>query len=146
MKIDLTLNRLIKTGKYTEGKLYINGVYFCDTIEPYDSNLTQDDAVNVIESEKKLHKICIPSGKYKVILNYSARFKRILPLLVGVKGFTGIRIHVGNTVENSEGCILVGRKNKDGFIVKSSLTLNSLIDTLKGNSCSITIQDKNGKS
>lgn len=140
MKINLTLKRLAKTDKYTEGKLYLNGVYFCDTLEPFDSGLTQNDAVNIIEEEKKLHKISIPSGKYKVILNYSARFKKVLPLLIGVKGFTGVRIHAGNTVENTEGCILVGMKLKDNYITYSRIHIDSLMSKLKGNDCSITIK------
>ena len=140
MRIDLILKRLNKIDKYTEGKLYINGVYFCDTIEPYDSGLTQSDAVNAIEEEKKLHKICIPSGNYSIILNYSAKFRQVLPLLVGVKGFTGIRIHAGNTVENTEGCILVGMKAKDGYIVDSKAHLSYLMSKLKGNDCNITIK------
>lgn len=129
--IELLLKREILTDTYTEGKLYINGEYFCDTIE---------DKVRDIDKDGKIYgKTAIPYGEYIVKLTYSNKFKRILPILLDVPYFTGIRIHSGNTAEDSLGCILVGVKLKDGYITKSKDTEKKLIDKLKGNDIKIRI-------
>lgn len=60
--------------------------------------------------EKVYGQTCIPPGRYKMIVSYSPRFKILLPLLLNVPGFTGIRIHGGNTPEHTEGCPLVGKR------------------------------------
>lgn len=52
----------------------------------------------------------IPDGSYKVILTYSPKFHRILPLFTGIKGHNGVRIHVGNFVEDTVGCVLIGAR------------------------------------
>ena len=83
------------------GGLYIDGTYFCYTLEDTDRKLEEDG----IKIPKQT---AIPRGKYKVIINHSNRFKRDMPLLLDVPQFEGIRIHAGNTPENTEGCILLG--------------------------------------
>lgn len=84
-----------------------------------------------IKKRKVYGETAIPSGTYKVILSYSPKFKRILPEILDVKGFTGIRLHNGSEVSNSLGCPLLGRKYKDGFLTDSKKTTNSLIQKLK---------------
>ena len=130
--IELLLKREILTDTYTEGKLYINGEYFCDTIE---------DKVRVLNNkeDKVYGKTAIPYGEYIVKLTYSNKMKRILPILLDVPYFTGIRIHSGNTAEDSLGCILVGVKLKDGYIIKSKDNENKLLDILKDNDIKIRI-------
>lgn len=130
--IELLLKREILTDTYTEGKLYINGEYFCDTIE---------DKVRVLNNkeDKVYGKTAIPYGEYIVKLTYSNKMKRILPILLDVPYFTGIRIHSGNTAEDSLGCILVGVKLKDGYIIKSKDTEKKLLDRLKDNDIKIRI-------
>ena len=82
--------------KSTIGKLYIDGVFECYTLED-------------VQREIKVHGCtAIPLGSYKTIITLSNRFKRELPLLVDVKGFEGVRIHAGNVAEDTEGCVLVG--------------------------------------
>lgn len=132
--MQLTLKRICKTQEYTEGKLYIDGVYFCDTLEDTDRELYQITDEWIIKSIKVYGKTCIPYGTYKVILSISNRFKKLMPEVLNVKGFTGIRIHSGNTHEDTSGCILVGTKSGDGIITKSRKTFNQLMNILRGNS------------
>ena len=124
--------KLIRTwyaDTYTIGKLYIDGVYFCDTLEDKNRDVDKNGIFN--NGEKKVYgKTCIPFGTYKVILSMSSRFKKILPLLLNVPQFDGIRIHSGNTDEDSSGCILVGINDIKGRISKSTITLNSLMTKL----------------
>ncbi len=120
----LTLKRIFLTDNYTIGKLYIDGVIFCDTLEDKVRRFTEDDP-------KLYGKTAIPSGVYDVIITYSNRFKRELPLLMKVPHFEGIRIHSGNTHEDTEGCILVGVNDIKGKVTKSRVTFNKLFDLMK---------------
>lgn len=128
----LHLKRLEKTKLYTMGKLYINHLYFCDTIE---------DTVRVLNSSKdKIYgKTSIPAGQYRVVLTLSPRFKRLLPLILDVPYFEGIRIHSGNTADDSMGCILVGEYVGNGYIKNSRKIENMLVDILEKTDEDITI-------
>ena len=105
----LTLDRKYKLPTYTIGKLYIDGEYFCDTLEDKDRGLTDGMTVSEISKIKIKKETAIPTGTYKVTITYSNRFKKNMPLINNVKGFEGIRIHSGNTDKDTEGCILVGQ-------------------------------------
>lgn len=118
--MQLELRRIFKAEEYTIGRLYIDGNYFCDTLE---------DAARA-PGVKIAGKTAIPAGTYKIILNYSHRFKRILPLLLGVPMFSGIRIHAGNTAEDTEGCILVGKNTQKGKVLESKVTFEKLFKIL----------------
>lgn len=91
---------LLDRSQYAEGStvgdLYINGVWECVTLE------------DGVRPEKIKGETAIPCGEYEVLLTHSPKFKRTLPVLVDVPGFEGIRIHPGNTVNDTEGCLLVG--------------------------------------
>lgn len=100
----LQLVRITFNATETLGHLYIDGNYFCDTLE------------DTFREVKIKHETCIPTGKYKVTLTYSNRFKRVLPLLHNVPNFEGIRIHRGNTDKDTSGCILVGEKSGNKVI------------------------------
>lgn len=108
------------TKDHTHGKLYIEDIYFCDTIEDQERDV------------KVQNQTAIPCGTYKVIVNKSTRFKKLMPLLLNVPNFTGVRIHSGNTKEDTEGCVLVGKKLKDGFIKSSRVTFKELMSRLQG--------------
>lgn len=102
----------------TLGTMYINDKFFCYTLEDYDRKLKQSQDKDFIKANKIAKLTAMPSGNYRVILSVSNRFKRLMPEVLNVKGFAGIRIHGGNTHENTEGCILVA---KNRYINKPSL-------------------------
>lgn len=127
----LKLLRYPSVSNYTEGKLYINGVYFCDTLEDTDRGLDQSMSEFEIKRRKIYGQTCIPSGEYKVILNMSPRFKKILPRILDVKGFEGVLMHAGNTVQDSSGCILLGTKSSNGVLMNSRKSVDVLIKKLE---------------
>lgn len=96
----LELKRTQCGGTTTVGQFFVDGEYECLCIEDQDRQLESNPAGKVYGQT------CIPRGKYKVIITWSNRFNRELPLLVGVENFSGVRIHPGNTHENTEGCLL----------------------------------------
>ena len=137
----LTLDRKYKLPTYTIGKLYIDGEYFCDTLEDKDRGLTDSMFVSEISKIKIKKETAIPTGTYKVTITYSNRFKKNMPLINNVKGFEGIRIHSGNTNQDTEGCILVGFNKIKGNVINSRDTYNKLFSILsKSNNITITIK------
>lgn len=111
-EMKLKLERLYLKPDYTIGKLYIDGKYFCDTLE---------DQVRDLAKERKIPgRTAIPAGVYEVIVNISPRFRRKLPRLLDVAGFDGILIHRGNTAEDTSGCILVGENRERGKVINST--------------------------
>ena len=114
----LELERIFLGADYTIGKLFIDGVYECDTLE------------DTVREFKIKHETAIPKGTYKVIITMSQRFQRLLPLLVDVPNFNGIRIHPGNTKADTSGCILVGVNKVKGMVINSRVTFNRLFAKL----------------
>jgi Family of unknown function (DUF5675) len=106
---------------YTAGRLFVDQVWVCDTLE---------DTYRPPPAVKVPGKTCIPEGTYKIHVTHSPRFRRPLPLLVDVPDFSGIRIHAGNTVDDTEGCILVGERAGDGHIVRSRVALREVMSLL----------------
>lgn len=139
--MDLLLKRIARRSTYTIGKLYIDGVYFCDTIEDCDRGLDQSLPACVNKKRKIQGKTAIPVGRYQVVLNMqSPRFskkkqydfcKGYLPRLLNVPAFEGVLIHIGNTAEDSEGCILVGKNKVVGKVLESTATFHALYEKLK---------------
>jgi len=115
---------------HTTGKLYVNGIYECFTLEDTVRNGT-----------KVIGKTAIPIGTYKLIIDASTRFKQDMPHILDVPDFTGVRIHAGNTSADTDGCILLGSTwaGKD-FIGNSKIAYKKFFDKLKQNkTVSITI-------
>lgn len=111
----LTLQRKWETGHSTIGELSVDGVFECFTLE------------DVRRPGPKIYgETAIPPGTYDVVITRSQRFQRMLPLLVNVPDFTGIRIHPGNTAKDTDGCILVGRVRNDDLIMSSVAALDAL--------------------
>lgn len=111
------VKRTFKGTEYTIGKLYIDGAYFCDTME---------DTVRT--GEKIAEKTAIPAGTYKVKMTWSPRFKRYLPEILNVPNFSGVRIHAGNSALDTEGCILLGLNKVKARVVCSKNAVEFFID------------------
>ncbi len=132
MKLVLT-TKFEGTG-YTIGDLTINGIFFCNTLEDTIRklvDLNKDGDFDDKNEGKVYGETAIPRGIYKVILSYSNRFKRILPELLSVKGFAGIRIHSGNKAVDTHGCILVGDNTEKGKVTGSRVKELALIKLMQ---------------
>jgi hypothetical protein len=115
---------------YTISNLYIDGVFECNVLEDTVRDLNNDGDLDDAGETKVYGETAIPAGTYKVVLSYSNRFKRVLPEILGVKGFEGIRIHGGNDRNDTHGCLLVGKNNVVGKVTDSQNTLNRLFGKL----------------
>ena len=115
--------------------------YFCDTLEPTWRNLlgitlsagevdARSGRVSGKVARKVRGKTAIPEGSYPLLVTPSPRFKCFLPLVQGVPGFEGIRIHAGNYPDDTQGCILVGENKFRGMVVNSRIWLNRLISRI----------------
>ena len=124
--MELKVVRSIRNVASTLGTMYINDEFFAYTCEDTVRNLNGD------RSKKIKGQTAIDAGRYEVVLSYSDHFQKYLPLLLKVPCFEGIRIHGGNTSEDSLGCILIGA-NSDlkSCISNCASKVNSLVATLK---------------
>lgn len=120
----LTLIRKEFTEDYTMGELYIDDAYFCNTLELTTRKLEK-------ASDKVPGKTAIPFGLYQVKLTYSNHFKRILPEILNVLFFKGVRFHEGNTIKDIRGCIAVGKKVGAGVLAFSRKTTDELVARMK---------------
>ena len=111
--MQVNVRRTFKGPDYTIGKLYIDGHYLCDTLE---------DTVRPAGT-KIAGKTAIPAGTYRVKKTMSPRFKKILPEILNVPGFAGVRIHSGNTAKDTEGCLLLGLNKAKGAVLESQATM-----------------------
>ena len=120
--MEILLQRIKQYPDVTLGKLYINGQFYCHTLEP------------AIRKEKdKYLGAAIPAGTYSLELTKSRRFNRLLPLLLNVPGFEGIRIHAGNKKSDTRGCILLGREQSGKIIYRSAEAVHNFIRLLFAN-------------
>lgn len=112
----ITVKRTFKGPEYTIGKLYIDGAYFCDTLE------------DTVRKVKIAGKTAIPAGTYKVKKTMSPRFKKILPEILNVPNFSGVRIHSGNTAADTDGCLLLGLNKAKGQVLCSKDAMAFFMD------------------
>lgn len=153
----ITVDRKYKKPAYTIGKLYINGTFFCNTMEDKDRGLSQSMQLYKIQSLKKAGVTAIPTGTYNVRMDivspkYSQKAWYVtncngakVPRLENVPGFEGVLIHTGNTAADSSGCILVGKNDVQGMVTKSKDYFLKLYNTMysaykKGEKITIVIK------
>ncbi len=122
--MEITLERKIFNPNSTEGNLYINGKWFCHTIE----DVVRAEPGKWNTDLKVYSKTAIPYGKYPVLATWSARFKRILTGVFSVPDFEGIRIHNGTSELSSAGCIIVSYKDdgKNHRLINDKAAMNDL--------------------
>lgn len=119
------------------GRLSLDGHFVCDTLEPPSHGLTSATVPRTIRDIKRLGRSAIPVGVYRLVLGYSPRFSPrpfykacgggLVPRLLNVSGFDGVLIHCGNTVVDTCGCILVGRRADASTLVESQKTYSRLM-------------------
>lgn len=138
----LKIDRTYKKEKYTIGRLYVDGVFFCNTLEDVDRGLDESTTALEIADKKVCGETAIPTGTYKVVMDvYSPKFGKkdyyknfcggYLPRLLNVKGFNGILIHRGVDQSDSAGCILVGWNRVKGKLVDSQKAFEELYAMMK---------------
>jgi hypothetical protein len=138
----LTLKRIAKRDTYTIGKLYINGEYFCDTLEDKDRGLKQSMSLSEIKAKKVYGKTAIPAGEYEVTLHtispkYSKKPWYVkfcgakMPRILNIPGYDGVLMHPGNSDKDTCGCILVGKNTVVGKVLESRDTFAKLYPILK---------------
>lgn len=116
----IRIDRKWKKAEYTISRVYINGSYFgCNSLEDTDRGLLQTMQISELQRRKVKGKTAIPRGYYDVRITYSPKYKRMMPLVVDVPAFSGIRLHSLNKPEDSEGCIGFGKNDKVGWISDS---------------------------
>lgn len=111
----------------THGALSVDGVPECVTLE----DEIREVADMPVETWKIPGQTAIPVGTFGVIVDFSSRFNRLMPHIVGVDGFTGIRLHSGNTAADTEGCILVGRQRDGDMVTESRIAFEALFAKIK---------------
>lgn len=141
--MELRVERKWKKSNYTIGNLYVNNVWFCNTLEDTDRNLKKSMGLEEIKSKKVYGKTAIPIGTYSINMNtISPKFskkqfyisnanKGRVPRLENVKGFDGILIHCGNYASESYGCLLVGLNKIKGGVTQSKETFKKLYHILQ---------------
>ena len=135
--MEILLKRIAKKNLYTIGKLYIDGVYFCDTIEDKDRGLSQSMSLDEIKKIKVSNETAIPTGTYNITLNVvSPKFKDRawakpyggkVPRILNVPGFEGVLIHPGNDQDDTSGCIILGKNKVIGKVIESQATFKAFM-------------------
>lgn len=141
--MELIVKRTYLGSNYTIGHLYINGKFFCDTLEDVDRGLNKEMPLHNIQEKKIKGKTCIPYGTYRVSMNivspkysnyakypYALYVKGRMPRVLDVPGFDGILIHPGTTEADTDGCLLVGENKIKGKLINSQATWKKLCTLL----------------
>jgi hypothetical protein len=117
--VKIKLIRDTFTEKSTIGKLFINDIYECNTLEDF------------VRKGKKIYgKTAIPEGVYPVIIDWSNKYQRNMPHILNVPEFSGIRIHSGNDSDDTEGCIILGMNRKIDWVGQSRTAYTAFFSKL----------------
>ncbi len=119
------------TPQSTIGEFFVNGAFYCYTLEDVDRGLTCDLPLAEIKARKQFAQTAIPTGTYEVVVNWSNRFQKQMPLLLRVPGWEGVRIHSGNYPTQTEGCLLLGKLKLTDMVGVSNATFASFMTVLK---------------
>ena len=130
-KMELYLKRETFTEQSTIGKLSIDGQFECFILEDKDRGLNDKMSIAEIEAHKVFGKTCIPYGRYEIDWTMSARFKKMMPILLKTPGYSGVRIHTGNTDKDTLGCLLPGKKRADNMVTESTAATNLLYSKIQ---------------
>lgn len=123
----------------TLGCLYVDGHWFAFTCE----DVIREQPGVPVSTWKVDGQTAIPAGRYRVVITDSPRFKRPMPLLVDVPGFSGVRIHPGNGSDETEGCLLVGWDRVAGRVLQSRAAFAALFDLLAAATSEVWIAIEN---
>ena len=140
--MEILVDRKYKKSAYTIGNLYLNGQWFCNTLEDRDRGLNDSMPLEMIKAKKVYGETAIPTGRYTVRMDivspkysayewYKKNFGGRMPRLENVKGFSGILVHPGNTALDSNGCLLVGMNKAKGKVLESRDTFLKLWKVLE---------------
>ena len=149
----LTVKRTALISSYTLGELYIDGQFFCSTLEDKDRGLTQNMSVEQIKSMKVPGETAIPKGIYKVTLDVvSPKFSKYpfymkvcegkLPRLIDVKGYEGVLIHVADGIKRDtllQGCIGIGNLSSEEYLINGKQVFTEFYNRIKGNDVELEI-------
>ena len=133
----LEVKRAYKKATYTIGNLYVDGKWICNILEDTDRGLRQDMSLAELQTRKMYGKTAIPAGTYTIKLTYSprlagrryaAKYEGCLPEVCDVKAYSGVRLHPGNTAEDTLGCLLPGYNKVKGKVVQSTECFYNLMD------------------
>lgn len=143
--MNIEVVRLYKKDTYTIGKMYVDGKYFCDTLEDKDRGLEQDMPLSKLKKMKVYGKTAIPYGTYDVKVYFWAKFRKNYPLLMNVPAYTGILIHGLTDHSQTLGCIGVGENRERGKLKNSERYVRVLTKMCeeaesKGETIKITIR------
>lgn len=129
--MELELTRTTRTNRSTIGELTVNGKFECFILEDKDRGLQQGMALSELMAAKIKTRTAIPTGRYEIVTNFSDRFQKMLPLLLDVPAFAGIRIHPGNTDSDTEGCLLPGKTKSPDMVGSSRAAFTALFNKIK---------------
>lgn len=121
----ILVQRDIFTDKSTTSKVYVDDKFFCYGLEDVDRKLECNPECKVYGET------AIPRGEYKVIIDFSQRFQKLMPRVLDVPGFTGVRIHPGNTQADTHGCLLVGTGRGADVVTNSRAAYGKLLDLIE---------------
>lgn len=128
--MEIVSTRKVFTEKTTISEVFVDGIRECFFLEDKDRGLIQSMNLEEIKKLKVYGETAIPKGRYEIVISYSERFKKKLPLLLNVPGYEGIRIHTGNYAEHTHGCLLPGKIASKDSVSESTVAFNALFEKI----------------